>query len=553
MAKSFEYYFAQLRKTEEHRSKEAEVAIRKLYKELLQDTKHFLAEEYYQLAEDGKLTFEILFGKGQNTRFLEEVEQRLNGLSPKVSQEIQQVVEEMYTIAYDGMVKAVVSSQTSEELKAALTGLQGVSPETIKATVENPIAGLTLKDTLEKNRKNIIWDIKRQIGVGLTNGDRYDTMARRVAKSLDGDYKKAVTIVRTEAGRVREAGHLASAKNINETLKNGTTSMRLVKTWKTMKDGRVRDHHHTMDGVTVAMDEDFVLPGGVKTQAPKQSGVASEDINCRCFVKYHLEEATETADTAENQIGKLEAEYEEIAAKQKELMSKAMATGDFGVLQTEEAFSLNSRAQEIKAKIERYETERTNAEIKKGGHLTKEEFIEALPDEWRSKWDYDREATYGDSISAVLSSWTGEGYEEMKENYLLESAIANSTKKWSGKELYRGISVPEETLDALQEGTIFKQDGLASWSTDINAAMEFAYTNKNPILIIDKTSGTRDAVSIKAFSGRMWENEVLYSGKAEFEVLKVVKQDVAYKKRRSNAYVEDSMREVTIIEVKQRK
>lgn len=72
-------------------------------------------------------------------------------------------------------------------------------------------------------------------------------------------------------------------------------------------------------------------------------------------------------------------------------------------------------------------------------------------------------------------------------------------------------------------------------------------------MIIDKTSGTRDAVSIKAFSGRMWENEVLYSGKAEFEVLKAVKQDVAYKKRRSNAYVEDSMREVTIIEVKQRK
>lgn len=33
-----------------------------------------------------------------------------------------------------------------------------------------------------------------------------------------------------------------------------------------------------------------------------------------------------------------------------------MATGDFGVLQTEEAISLNSRAQEIKAKIERYET-----------------------------------------------------------------------------------------------------------------------------------------------------------------------------------------------------
>lgn len=296
MAKDFSYYFAQLRKTENHRAKEAEKEIRKLYKDLLRDTQQFIAEEYVKFAQDGKLTYEILRANTENARFLEEVERRLNGISPEVSSAITRTVEDMYTVAYDGMVKAVQKSSTAEELRTALQGLQGVTAETIKAAIENPVAGLTLSDTLEKNRKNIIWDIKRQIGVGLTMGDRYDTMARRIAKSLDGDYKKAVRIVRTETGRVREAGHLESAREINDTLKQGVTNMRMVKTWKTMKDGSVRDTHSRMDGVTVAMDEAFTLPSGVKTMAPKQSGVAAEDINCRCFVKYELAEESVKAE-----------------------------------------------------------------------------------------------------------------------------------------------------------------------------------------------------------------------------------------------------------------
>lgn len=286
--KDFSYYFAQLRRIEEHREQSAEKELRKLYKSMLKDTKHFIAEEYEQLAQDGSLTFEILRAKGRDARFLAEVEQRLNGLSPQVSKEIKKTVEDMYRLSYNGMVDAVQKAKTTDELKEAFSGVKGVSAETIKAHVNNPIAGLTLKDTLEKNRKNIIWDIKREIGVGLTSGDRYETMAKRIATSLDGDYKKAVTIVRTEAGRAREAGHFESAKSINDTLKGGVSGMRMVKTWKTMRDGAVRDTHSPMNGVTIEIDQDFDLPSGAKAKAPKQSGVASEDINCRCYASYDL-------------------------------------------------------------------------------------------------------------------------------------------------------------------------------------------------------------------------------------------------------------------------
>lgn len=345
MAKDFSYYFAQLRRIEEHREQQAEKEIRKLYKELLTDTKQFVAEEYYKLAEDGKLTFEILRSKGQNARFLEEVEQRLNDISPKVSQEIQKAVEDMYELAYTSMVNAVGKASSREELADALKGLK-VSPDMVQAVVENPIAGLTLKDTLEKNRKNVIWDIKREIGIGLTMGDRYETMAKRIAKSLDGDYKKAVTIARTETGRVQEAGHLHSAKDINEALKGGTTNKRLVKTWKTMKDGRVRDQHSSMNGVTVGIDEDFTLPDGTKTQAPKQSGVASQDINCRCYASYDLQEVIAKQlgvwSNYDDEAVQIEKQFETL--KKKYPKAKVSGFGDALILEQrswDEAFEKN--------------------------------------------------------------------------------------------------------------------------------------------------------------------------------------------------------------------
>ena len=306
MAKDLQYYYAQLRRIEEHREKSTEKEIRKVYKTMLTDLQHFISDEYVKLAEDGQLTYEILRGKNEYARFIDEVEKRLNGISPKVSKEIRATVNEMYKLSYDGMVDAVSKSTSSDTLRAAFKGVKGATPETIKAAVENPIAGLTLNDTLEKNRRDIIYNIKKQIGIGLTAGDRMSTMARRIADSLDGDYKKAVRVARTEVHRVRETGHNDCVEEIDQTLQNGTTSLRMVKIWRTMKDERVRPQqrvktkggwktvirgnadHMKMEGQTVLADELFDLGGGLKAKAPGQSGDASNDINCRCTVEYVL-------------------------------------------------------------------------------------------------------------------------------------------------------------------------------------------------------------------------------------------------------------------------
>lgn len=311
MAKDLQYYFAQLRRIEDNRSKQAEKEIRKLYKDMLKDLQNFIADEYVKLAQDGKLTYEILHGKNEYARFLKEVEKHLNGISPKVSKEIRKTVEEIYKLGYDGMVDAVAKSTTSEDLRKAFKSVPQATPETIKAAVENPVSGLTLNDTLEKNRREIIYDIKKQIGIGLTVGDRMSTMARRIADSLDGDYKKAVRIARTETHRVREEGHLKACLEIDSTLEKGTSGKRMYKVWRTMKDERVRpnrmyktkkgwkhgkaggEDHVKMDGVEIPVNEPFKLSGGAKAMSPGQSGVAGHDINCRCTVEYILKDVAD--------------------------------------------------------------------------------------------------------------------------------------------------------------------------------------------------------------------------------------------------------------------
>lgn len=322
MKLSLAYYLVQLRRIAEHREKGAEREIQRIYQELLKDLQQFLGVEYARLAEDDRLTYEILQSKGEYARFLEEVEQRLNTLTPQASEEIQAVVEAVYGLAYQGMVDAVQKSKTPQALKQLLKGLTGVTPEIVKRAVENPISGLTLKDTLEKNRKEIIYNIKREIGVGLTQGDRMSTMAKRIEKQVDKDYRKAMTITRTEVHRVREGGFLDSAMEIEKTFQQSGSGIRMTKTWGTALDERVRPqrkaykrkagakvrkkytaglrsylggpNHVKMEGVTVGVEEMFDLGDGVKTAAPGQSGVAGHDINCRCNLEYDLEIPDET-------------------------------------------------------------------------------------------------------------------------------------------------------------------------------------------------------------------------------------------------------------------
>lgn len=318
---TLEYYLSQIRRIAEHREKKVMQSIRKDYKTLLKDLQHFIADEYAEYAKDDVLSFEILNQKRQYARFIEEATKVVEDWYPSMSKQAVGVVEEVYKLAYDGMVDAVKKSQDIPALKKALKGVKAATPQTVKRAVMNPLSGLTLSDTMEKNRQTVIYEIKQQLNIGLVNGDRYSTMAKRITDRVNIDYRKAMLIVRTETHRVQEQGFFDSGEDLNSTLEKGKTAMRLKKTWNSMEDERVRDtaraNHRRMNGKTAWMEEDFDLGNGVKAKAPGMSGSAANDCNCRCFVTYDLVEDEEVAK-------KLQAEKDAaIAAAKKKAEAEA--------------------------------------------------------------------------------------------------------------------------------------------------------------------------------------------------------------------------------------
>lgn len=301
--KTLSYYIAQLRRIEQSRAENAEKNIRRIYKALLKDLNGFLGNEYAMYSQDGVLTVAILQEKARYAKFLEEVESNINDLTPQAADEILKTVETTYSACYSGMVKAVKEAKDTKSVLDYLKGLT-VQPEVMKRAIENPISGLTLPDILEKNRKEVVYDIKQQLNISLMNGDRYETTAKKIADRLDVSYGKATNIVRTETHRVQESGLMDGAKDIANALDE--SEFIYTATWRTMKDERVRPQqrrhtksgwktsmrgtadHMKMDGVTIKVGDKFKLESNVYAECPGMSGTARNDCRCRCYLEYDL-------------------------------------------------------------------------------------------------------------------------------------------------------------------------------------------------------------------------------------------------------------------------
>lgn len=313
-------YQAQLRKIEEHREKNAEKNIERIYRAIMKDLQFFVAEYYADYANYDILNYEILYSKNVYGRFLEEVVNHINDFEPELYKELVSLIDNTYEACYTGMIEAVEKSKNIITLKKEFESLKQVRPEVLKAAVENPVTGLTLFDRLEKHRADIIYNIKQEIGIGLQNGDRYSTMARRISEKCDFSYGKSIVVARTESRRVREKGYNDSAIVIDEVIKRGNSGLIGIKIWRTMDDEKVRPqrvyktkkgykkgkiksnapNHVKMNGKVVLISEKFNLGQGVMTVAPLQSGVAGHDINCRCYAERQWITEDEYKKIAEN-------------------------------------------------------------------------------------------------------------------------------------------------------------------------------------------------------------------------------------------------------------
>lgn len=112
---------------------------------------------------------------------------------------------------------------------------------------------------------------------------------RNVAGYTDQAFRRAMTIARTEKGRVKavstlEAMHKAKAVGAD-----------VVKQWDSTMDARTRPDHVAADGQVRELDEPFNV-GGCKGLSPHLLGRPEQDCNCRCTCLQRARKALEVED-----------------------------------------------------------------------------------------------------------------------------------------------------------------------------------------------------------------------------------------------------------------
>ncbi|MDO4720713.1 MAG: phage minor head protein [Peptostreptococcaceae bacterium] len=243
-----------------------------------------MVRKIYDKHETGGKVSMIEMGKYDRLHKMEqEIEQSLKQLYKKNGRLMDETLKNIFVLTRDTTLQSVAKG-VPEEKKSLLAISKKLD---IDATVNEKMAGLHWAERMGKHRSDVIYGVNKTLKEGLAQGSTYKELSDRLKKEMEGNVVQPMRIIRTESGRVYARTQQESLDRVAD------AGIKMVKTWKSSKDERVRSQHQEMEGVTIPYEEEFTLPDGTKTTAPRLSGAPQHDIHCRCFI---------TIDLAENRL-----------------------------------------------------------------------------------------------------------------------------------------------------------------------------------------------------------------------------------------------------------
>ncbi len=249
--------------------------IMKNYARQLRGMRSKLADIFDKYFQEGKLDFSEIQKYGRLSKLVQSLIKDNKKLYDDDGKLLRETLTEVYNTSFYRTAWALES-----ETRARL-GYSAVDLKTVQLSIQNPFTGLTLNERLERHRTNLIYSLKEELTRGFVNGDTYPQISRRVKDLLEGDAGKAIRIVRTESTRIYNEAQYDSILHAEE---QGIT---MTKTWISSRDDRTRESHEMLDGVTIPVDEPFVIDGD-EGMFPGDFSEARNVINCRCTVEYNV-------------------------------------------------------------------------------------------------------------------------------------------------------------------------------------------------------------------------------------------------------------------------
>ncbi|MBD1223282.1 phage minor head protein [Virgibacillus halodenitrificans] len=218
--------------------------------------------------KEGELSWTDVNRYNRLAKELQRINQELTNAYKEIIETIQESTEYIYLEGY--MRNMYLYEMTTDQaMRVSLPSMQ-----LIRKIIKNPIAKLTLPETLTPHRNEIVRRINIEISQGIQAGEGYAVMAKRLENAVKFSQNKARTVVRTETGRVRSI----SGEKAEEQAKK---YVEITGVWLSALDLRVRHAHRELDGKETD-EEGYFHYRTWKAKGPHLWGIASMDINCRC-------------------------------------------------------------------------------------------------------------------------------------------------------------------------------------------------------------------------------------------------------------------------------
>lgn len=264
-----------------------------IFDDLIDDVEKLIKKHERGVKEDYKAAYRRLRNKLQ--RIYADYENEDDGIKltrnelRKLDVDTAKIMAEMYK-GNEKAVQNTLESVLNASYKSVSTITSKYNIEAVARKIDanniikKQVAGHIWTERIKKYGNDFIYDVHDIIHQGIDNGDTYTTTARKLKERFGKDIGNTMRIARTESARVLEDSKYQAFEDLAN-----NENVQVFKIWHTMGDEAVRDTHDAMEGVKVLYDEDFILPSGAKCQYPKGTGVAAEDINCRCYLEYLTE------------------------------------------------------------------------------------------------------------------------------------------------------------------------------------------------------------------------------------------------------------------------
>jgi len=272
------------------------------YKITLKEIKQSIAKLYEKYGD--KVTYSEMASYNRLTNLEKQIAEKVKDLTNKNIRTTNKALKDIYKENYYSTGYALESS-----IGVGL-GFNQLQDKTITAAFLNPLDRIKWAGRMREHAKIYVNQIRSELAQGLIKGEGYGKIASNVTERTGVNAGKIMRIVRTEGHRVQNAARLAGIEKVDNASER--LGIRTERLWIAVLDSRTRSDHRLLDLKPARMIDgklQWTFPSGGTTEAPGMSGIASEDIHCRCNF---ITQIKKTSYNFENRKNKLKGQtYDE--------------------------------------------------------------------------------------------------------------------------------------------------------------------------------------------------------------------------------------------------